>query len=233
MPINQLLNRLTQRYARALQRHLQRGAPDGLRTARALGQQAAALRLETLDVARMHEVGLAGRDAAGHPRRAESFFAEAITPIEQTHRAAKSESSRLDRLERTLERRAKDLATANRFLKRGIAQRKTAERALKKSAEHYARLAKESHRLQRHLRQLTHQILAAQELERTRTSRGLHDQMVQTLVGIDLRLLSLKTGAAANALGLKKEIASTQRLVKHSVERLRRFSREFRHQHES
>ena len=86
---------------------------------------------------------------------------------------------------------------------------------------------KESRRLQKHLQRLTHQILSAQEDKRKKISRELQDEIAQTLLGINVRLLTLKKAAAANAEGLKKEIASTQRLVDKSVKTIKRFAREF------
>jgi len=65
------------------------------------------------------------------------------------------------------------------------------------------------------------------EDKRKRISRDLHDEIAQTLLGINVRLLTLKKEAAFNARGLKKEIVSTQRLVDKSVESIKRFAREF------
>ena len=155
------------------------------------------------------------------------FFAEAITPIEETHRAALKANVRLSQLRQTLGRRTVDLAASHRSLKQGIVQRKTVERALKKSGEHSRKLLKESRRLQKHLQRLTHQLLSAQEDKRKKISRDLHDEIAQTLLGINVRLLTLKKEAAINAGGLKKEIVSTQRLVDKSVKSIKRFAREF------
>lgn len=105
------------------------------------------------------------------------------------------------------------MSASNRSLKRGIAQRKTVEAALKQSGEHYKTLLNESLALQEHLRRLTRQILTAQEVERKQLSRGLRDEIAQTLLGINVRLLSLKKAAKGDTTNLKKEIARTQRLV--------------------
>jgi hypothetical protein len=78
------------------------------------------------------------------------------------------------------------------------------------------------------LRQLTHQVLAAQEDERKKISRELQDEIAQTLLGINVRLLTLKQEARSNTKGLKNEIASTQRLVLKSAKSVRRAAREFR-----
>jgi signal transduction histidine kinase len=86
---------------------------------------------------------------------------------------------------------------------------------------------KESRRLQKHLQRLTRQILSAQEDKRKKISCDLHDEIAQTLLGINVRLLTLKKEATVNAHGLKKEIVSMQRLVKQSVRAINRFAHEF------
>ena len=118
------------------------------------------------------------------------------------------------------------LAASSRSLKRGIAQRKTMEAALKESGAHYKALLEESLALQEHLRHLTHQILSAQEAERKKISRELRDEIAQTLLGINVRLLTLKKAAKGNTANLKKEIAKTQRLVQESVQSINQFARE-------
>ena len=79
----------------------------------------------------------------------------------------------------------------------------------------------ESLELQNCLRQLTHRVLAAQEDERKKLSHELQDEIAQTLLGINVRLLSLKQGDRNNTKGLKNEIASTQRLVVKSAKSVR------------
>ncbi|MGD0649825.1 MAG: histidine kinase [Verrucomicrobiia bacterium] len=225
------LTGLSRRYVAALRKHLKQGPQASLQPALGLGRQAAALGLETLDVARIHEGALATLEASssrdGIIKRAGIFFAEAITPIEKTHRAALKANARLNQLNNTLGRRTVHLAASNRSLKQGIVRRKAVEQALKKSAGHYARLLKKSRRLQEYLQHLTHQILSAQEDKRKKISRELHDEVAQTLLGINVRLLTLKKAAAVNTGGLKKEIASTQQLVEKSVKIMSRFAREF------
>jgi signal transduction histidine kinase len=235
--VKRKLINLSRQYQAALRKHLMGRGSSGLGLARELGRRAAAIGLETLDVARIHEGAVATLDIASGGdemiERTKIFFAEAIIPIEKTHPAALKANVRLHQLNKTLGRRTADLAASNRSLKQGIAQRKAVETALKKSGGHYARLLKESRRLQKHLQHLTHQILSAQEAERKKISRELHDEIAQTLLGINVRLLTLKKGAAVNTVGLKKEIASTQRLVKTSVKTMNRYAREFGKHHES
>jgi signal transduction histidine kinase len=229
--------RWSRRYQMALRKHLKQRPTSSLRPALELGRQAVALGLETLDVAMIHEGALATLESSssreGILKRAGVFFAEAITPIERTHRAALSASRHVKQLTATLDRRTSGLAASKRRLKLRTAQRKSAEAALKRRGEHYAKLLKDSHRLQEHLRHLTHRIFSAQEHERKRVSLKLQDEIAQTLLGINVRLLTLKMAAATDARGLKKEVASTQRLVGNSVKLMTRYTHELGSNHET
>src|SRR5689334_8300902 len=99
--MKQKLIGLSQRYVAALRKHLRQGPRASLQQAHDWGRQAAALNLETLDVARIHEDALATLEASrskdGLIKRSEIFFAEAITPIEETHHAALQANVRLSR----------------------------------------------------------------------------------------------------------------------------------------
>lgn len=229
--MKQKLIRLSQRYQAALRQHLRQGPEASLQAAHDLGREAAALDLETLDMARIHESALAILEASssrdGFIERAGIFFSEAITPIEKTHHAALKANVRLRQLSKSLGRRTVDLATTNRSLQKGILRRESAQKALKKSVQHSRKLLQESRRLQKQLQGLTRQLLSAQENKRRKISRNLHDEIAQTLLGINLRLFMLKKEAASKALGLKKEIASTRRLVDKSVKRIKRFAQNF------
>jgi signal transduction histidine kinase len=229
--------RLSQQYVTALRNYLKRGLRASLQPARGLGRKAMASGLETLDVVRVHEAALASLEASrsqdGVIKRAQVFFTEVITPIETTHRAARETTGDLNRLTKTLSRRTAELAASGRHLKRGIAQRKAAEEALKKSGKHRTDLLEQSRLVQEHLRHLTRQILLAQEDKRTKISRELHDEIAQTLLGINVRLLALKNEATTNAKGLKKEIANTRRLVEKSKKTLSRFVGELGKQHDT
>jgi two-component system sensor histidine kinase DegS len=222
---------LAGRYQAALQRHLRTGRAFNVQPALRLGRQAVALGMETLELARIHEQSLVALRLAGARngigKQAECFFTEVISPIVETHRAGRETKTQLSRLNEMLNRRTLELAATNRHLQRGIIQRKNAESALKRNGEHYTRLLKDSLQLQEGLRQLTHEVLTAQEDERKKISRELQDEVAQTLLGLNVRLLSLKRESRTNTKGLKNEIASTQKLVLKSARSVRRVAREF------
>jgi signal transduction histidine kinase len=229
------LTRLLREYQAALRTHLAQKSDSNLETARRLGNDAVSLGLETLDLARVHEQALLEVVSTYSPasgdgifRRAGTFFAETITPIEKTHRVAREANAYLNRLNESLRQRALELAASNRRLKQEITQRKTAEKALRKSERHYSVLLLESRRMQEQLRHLSHQLLSAQEEERKTISRELHDEIAQTLTGINVQLGSLKAAAALNIKELQSRITSTQRLVEESVKIVHRFARELR-----
>lgn len=223
-------------YEAALRRYLKQGSAAALRPAVRLGRRAVALRLETLDLALIHEQALlvqalpirasVVRDRV--VKRAGTFFAEAILPLEETHRLAREANLRLRRLNRALSRRTRELTASNRNLKKEIFKRKGVERTLRLSEKRSSRLLKQSSRLQEELRQLSRRVLSAQEEERKRISRELHDVIAQVLTGINVRLATLKTEAAVNARDLTKSISHTQRLVEKSVDIVHRFAYDLR-----
>src|ERR1041385_4515453 len=115
--------RLSQKYVTALRKHLKGGPGASFQSALNLGRQAVALRLETLELARIHQQAVAtlglSRWKNGIIKRAAIFFSEAITPIVETHRAARQARHHLTRLSKTLAQRTVELASKNRQLLRG------------------------------------------------------------------------------------------------------------------
>jgi signal transduction histidine kinase len=230
------LTGLSRRYQAALRKHLKQGSQASAEPAQRFGRQAMATGLETLDLARIHEQalitlvlpGYSARTRGAMVRRAGTFFAETITPIEKTHRIAREANVHLNGMIETLHQRSLDLATSNRQLRQEIAQRKSVEESLRESEQHYSKLLEESRLLQEQLRLLSRQLLLAQEEERKRISRELHDEIAQTLTGINVRLAALKTESTVNTKGLQNKITSTQRMVEKSVDIVHRFARELR-----
>ncbi len=234
--MKQKLFNLSRRYQAALRKHLKEGRQASLESARGLGAQALTAGLQTLDLAKLHEETLIKDLLPGCPavkraaiiKQAGIFFAAAITPIEKTHRGAVNATVHLNKFVEMLSQRTVELAASNLELNNEITQRKAVEEALKKSERHYSKLLEQSDRLQEQLRRLSRQILSAQEDERKKISRELHDVIAQTLTGINIRLATLKKDAVVNSKSLDRNIARTQRLVEKSVEIVHRFARELR-----
>jgi len=233
--MKQKIIRLSQSYVAALAKHLKPGSGTSLRPAWRLGRRAVVLGLETLELARIHERALVklkcARAKKELSKRAQIFFTEAITPIVETHRAARESKKALNRLNRMLNRRMTELAATRGELQRGVVRHKAKEDACAKNGKSQDKCLEESLQLQERLRELTHRVLAAQEDERKHISGELRDEIAQTLVGINVRLLSLKKGGRSNLKGLKNDIASAQRLVVMSAKSVRRFARELEIHH--
>ena len=228
--MKQKLGALSKRYVAELRKHLQAGPGGTLQSAERLGRQAVALDLETLELARIHECSMAMLQPAhgknGWLKRAEAFFDKFLAPIEANHRAARADQVELRRLSQALKLRTAELAAVNRRMQKSNQLHKQMADRLKKSDGQASKFLEDSLPLEDGLRQLTHKILEAQELERHTISHQLHDEIAQTLLGINVRLLLLKNEANGNTTNLRKAIASTQRLVEQSVKSIKKFARE-------
>jgi len=226
---------LSQRYSAALRKQLARKPGPNSRPAKSLGREALAAGLDTLDLVRIHERALIAllppgpsRNGDGMIKRAARFFVDVLTPIEGAHRLALKTNGELDRLHVTMRRRTVELAATHRQLKREIGRRETAQNALKTSKQHYDQLLEKSRRMQEHLRLLSHEILSAQEEERRKISRELHDEIGQILTAVNVKLATLKRETTANTADLRRNIASTQRLLERSMNTVHRFARDLR-----
>lgn len=226
---------LPQAYLEALRNDLASGRSSH-EFARSLGRRALDQRLDTLDLAKIHEIALstllAGDLGATEKEsmivRGTAFFSSAITPIEESHRGMQKANLQLKTLVGTLKRQTGELAASNKSLKREIIQRKKVELTLRTSEMTSSQLLAKSRIMQQELRHLTRQMLTAQEEERKRISRELHDVVAQSLAGINVRLAALKSQSSASTRDLKKRVAITQRLVERSVDIVHRFARDLR-----
>jgi len=80
-------------------------------------------------------------------------------------------------------------------------------------------------RLETERRESGRRALAAQEAERLRIARGLHDEVGQVLTGVLLQLDAVADAIAADRLD---ELAETKQAVRQALEEVRRISRELR-----
>jgi signal transduction histidine kinase len=230
---------LSRSYAKALRQHLLPGSRNGLKRAFKLGRQAAGLRLEILQFAKIHEQALVplllaastSGTRSGVISRAQTFFMEAITPIEWTHLRARAARLQLKELKNTLMERTAELSLLRSGIKERVAARKNLELTRKAKESSYSRLLEESHLMQKELRYLAHQVLSAQEAERGKISRELHDEIAQAILPIHSRLLMLNQKSTGDLEGLLKEISKAQTLVEQSVRKTRQFVKRFSLRH--
>jgi PAS domain S-box-containing protein len=81
------------------------------------------------------------------------------------------------------------------------------------------------------LKDLSHALLKAQEDERKRISRELHDSIAQSLVGIQYQLELISSSPTADLSLFQKNIASAQSLLSQSADLIHHFALELRPSH--
>ena len=173
------------------------------------------------------ETSLLTEDGAEFCADLQAIWAASPKGARKWCRVSASDITAIKRAEEA-QRRAAALTVMNQELTREIVHRQAVELALKQSEQHQIRLLEQSRQMQEQLRRVSHQILQAQEEERKRISRELHDGISQTLVGINVHLEALSQEITINPRQLKRQIAQTQRLVEKSVDIVHEFARELR-----
>lgn len=218
-------------YSASLHRYIASGPKASRLPALRLGRRAVGLGMETLDVARIHAQAVARIKAPALLDRARAFSDEAIAPIEETHRAARKGDARVNALTRTLSQRTREASATPLKLARDVFKRQTAEAAPKKSKQSHRALSAEANRLKKDCRTLLNKNISEHEAERQKTSIQLQDDFVQTLIAINLKLLTMKATAKASADHLKIGIDETQQLVKDFRQRIKQLARNFGERH--
>lgn len=216
-------------YQSALQAYLKPGSDDNLDLACEVGRLAVTLGLETIDLAWVHErafSSLARPDSSSactHLYRAARFFAEVLTAIERPQRRALEDNKLLTAEVQELSQRNLHLSESVEGLQQEIIQHRSLEESLRLSEQ-------DAHANEVGMRSMSHLLLTAQEDERGRISRELHDVIAQTLSGINLRLsaLHVESTTGINQDDLRQSIRITQQLVEHSVDIVHRFARDLR-----
>jgi PAS domain S-box-containing protein len=115
-------------------------------------------------------------------------------------------------LEQRVAERTRDLEMANACLAREMMERTEIEEDLRRSAKK--------------LRNLYSQLLTAQESERNRISRELHDDLGQALATLKLRLGHIARRAEEGATGFREECTWAAQFVDEMIEGVRRLSRD-------
>jgi signal transduction histidine kinase len=234
--MNRRQTSLVQRYAPALRRYLIERSETALSRAYELGRLAVARSLGVLEIAAIHHYALHKvilrslkpdrRDSA--LRLSEAFFLESLSPFEITHRGFREANLKLQQLIQVLEQRNVDLRRINRELQREIRERRRTEHALRESETHFRQLLHQAEIMQENLRHLSNQVLHAQEEERKRISRELHDEVGQAMTAIHVNLAVLSRPGKATSEIFGKKIADTQRLLQQTMESVHRFALELR-----
>ena len=142
-------------------------------------------------------------------------------------RVAVSDITAIKQVEQAMYR-LEAMSVANEKLSLEIARRQIVEESLKGSERQQRHLLAQSHIMQGQLRRLTHQVMQAQEDERKRIGIELHDDITQTLVGINLDLEALAREPAGDSRKLKARIVRAQRAVEKAVNIAHRFARDLR-----
>lgn len=211
---------LSRNYAAALHAYLAKGDENALHRAYELGRGTIAAGLGAMDLAQAHQNAMAALlahqpnpDGCTHTcRLAGVFFSESLWSFEMVQRGFSEANRLLHELNGALNNRAHQLAAANKELNKEIAERRRVEQALRENQENLRRLSK--------------QILFAQEEERKRISRELHDEVGQALTAINMNLVLLKKLAKNQKVAYK--IDDLQGLLEQTMERVHNFARELR-----
>lgn len=120
------------------------------------------------------------------------------------------------------------LHEVNQSLGQRVLERTAALESLRQSEQHQKELLEQSRAMEERLRQLSQQVLQAQEDERKRISRELHDVIAQVLAGINMHLASLIPATKGRAHDLCEKIIETRHLVAQSMDTVHRFARDLR-----
>jgi signal transduction histidine kinase len=220
--MNSQLRLRTKQYAATLRLYLQREQEAVLHQAYELGRKAIGEGFGVLDMARIHQQALVSclspaLPAATRARTlsaSETFILEALSPFEATHRGFRLANLKLRQLNAALGLRNRELARINHQLEGEIKERRRAERALQES--------------EASLRSLSKRVLHAQEEERKRISRELHDEVGQALTAVSTNLVMLQRNGAANTPASKLRIADAQNLLAQAMNTVHTFARELR-----
>ena len=101
---------------------------------------------------------------------------------------------------------------ANERLQQEIEERKRAEQMLRESEQQ--------------LRSLSYQLMTAQEKERKRISRELHDELGQSLTIIKMRLRFIQENLMHDQIILREECENSMLYINQVIENMRRLSQD-------
>lgn len=219
---------LVSHYRCALREYLGNRGIESLQSAYELGCIAMRVGLGVFDLARLHEEILPKVTAGGgtrgemvqQARAAETFLLDALSPFEAARRGLPEAYVRLEQLNEILERRNKALAAI-------LVRQRLVKEALRASNERYLKLFQQARSMKKDIRQHAARIILAQDQERKRVSRELHDEIGQVFAAMNIGLGMLKKQAGHDR-SFQQQVASTQALLEQSMESVHRFARGLR-----
>jgi signal transduction histidine kinase len=111
---------------------------------------------------------------------------------------------------------------------RDITMRKNFEDQLRESQEHYLRLFREAQTAHQNMQKLSRLVLRAQEKERKRISRELHDEVGQALTAVSLTLKGVNRNGAGGLAASQHRLDEAQILLQTTMNTVHNFARELR-----
>ncbi len=218
------------RYRKALRANLCGPGPlDALMMAR-LGKLAREAKVRTIDLAKAHVAGmlentLSEGSAASKASRASKgslFFATVLHPGQDAGSVA-------DRKQvRALSAHTVEMAVENTHLREEVARRRDTEITLRGNDVQFKKTLIQAEVHSEQMRELARKVLVAQEEERKKISRDLHEVIAQSLTSLNIRLVALRKEASMNTKSLAVKIAHAQRLVASSTRIIHQFACELR-----
>ncbi len=160
-------------------------------------------------------------------RVVEEFVSEVLSPFEAARRGFHTAWDQLQDLNNALAERNEALAASNNQLQAEIAERRRAEEALRESKDHLVVLLEQAREMEGNLRELSSQVLTAQEEERKRISRDLHDEIASALTAVNVSVNLLKQHATSDPV-LARKVAEAESLLAHSLDMVHVFARSLR-----
>jgi signal transduction histidine kinase len=226
---------LSKKYRKILRAYLVREDEEQLQKAYDLGRYALSRGFGVLDMVRLHHetliqlIAFAETQVAAVERATtvETFLLETLSPFEVAHLGFRKAWEKLRQLNEMLGRRNQALASINQKLENEITERRRAEKALRKSKEHYEQLFEQAHVMEENLRQLSNKLISVQEEERKNISRELHDEIGQALTAVTVSIAMLKKHDGHDPVFAKK-VTVAQKLLEQSMGMVHRFARELR-----
>jgi signal transduction histidine kinase len=222
------------RYEAALSDYLARPDEAALQQAYELGRAAMNAGCGIVDVTRMHHQALGNGAKSGDSPAiflttpvVEAFLLEVLAPFEAAYRCFGTARKRLQQINGVLAERNEELALSNSRLEEEIRVRRRAEEALRENKDHYYQLFQQAHAMERDLRELSAKVLSAQEDERKRISRELHDEVGQALTAVDVAIAMLKKQVRTDK-AFERTFAEAEQLLAQSMETVHSFARELR-----